>query len=171
MVFRIFLAGFIDSDGSIQPYVKYRGKTTKRLYFESGITISESNRELLELLSHILSIKYGITSNVRYGFDGAYRLRINSIESVCKTIELVISNILNIERRPKAYIIKYYYEDKFTDLNKVRTIYNKLREQQKRMQALLVDLVKLMTEKQLKIVITQEKIIVVPQHFNYKDAV
>ncbi|MCD6488475.1 MAG: hypothetical protein J7K21_04545, partial [Desulfurococcales archaeon] len=62
-----FLAGFMDSDGSIQPYVKSRGKRIKRYYFEPEVCLLEQDIDLLKMLSTYLSKYYGIRGSVVHG--------------------------------------------------------------------------------------------------------
>ncbi len=156
-----FLGGFVDSDGSIQPYVKTRGKKTIRLYFEPEITLSEENKEVLEYLSKVLLKRYLIRSSVKYGFKGNfYRLRINSIKDVCIFVQLVSRYLLNIERIPKALIIKSYCNGTIKSVQRIKEIYNRLRSAQKILKSNLTNLIQLMVKNRLKLIIQENRIII-----------
>ncbi len=159
-----FLAGFMDSDGSIQPYVKSRGKRIRRYYFEPEVCLLEQDIDLLKMLSAYLSKHYGIRGSVVYGFNGnVYRLRINSQDSVYRFIKLIKNYLLNIERLPKAKLIEYYLDNKIKSLEELRNIYNNLRTSQKNLIRLSKRLIELMVINRLNLLFTSDEIVIIPK--------
>ena len=160
-----FLAGFMDSDGSIQPYVKFRGKRIKRYYFEPEACLLEQDINLLKMLNVYLGKHYGIRGSVVYGFNGnVYRLRVNSQDSVYRFIKLIKNYLLNIERLPKAKLIEYYLENKIKSLKELRNIYNSLRTSQKYLIRLSKRLIELMVINRLNLLFVNDEIVIVPKN-------
>ncbi len=154
-MFRSFLAGIIDSDGSIQPYVKKRGKKKQRLYFEPEVCIINSNTKLLEEIQKQLFSKYSIRGNVVYAYTpGVYRLRINSLESVYNFLKLTDNHLLNIERLPKAKVIQLYYKNKIT-IEELIKINKRLKDQNYKIHKILQSFILTMNKNKLVLVVDE----------------
>ncbi len=108
-LFKFFVAGLIDSDGSIQPLIKKRGKTKTRLYFEPEVTIVNKDLNLLDTVNTLLWRYYQVRNNlVSAHTAGCYRIRINSKEDIKNLLDMIKDKILNIERRKKAELTLQY---------------------------------------------------------------
>ena len=108
-LFKFFVAGLIDSDGSIQPLIKKRGKGKIRLYFEPEVSIVNKDLNLLDTVNRLLWSYYQIRNNlVSAHTAGCYRIRINSREDIKKLLDIIKDKILNIERRKKAILTLQY---------------------------------------------------------------
>jgi len=153
-----FIAGFLDSDGSIQPRIRKRGKYKTRLSFEPEVTFYEFDPEILELIKNILESSFGVRGNIVFGHKGNfYRLRITSKRYIRTLLKYIEPYVLNPERYPKLIISNKILSDKL-DLDTAINTLSRLNTFQKKIKQETAKLIQLMNKNHLALLISKSKI-------------
>ncbi len=104
-LYKPFIAGFLDSDGSIQPRIRKGGKYKTKLSFEPEVTFYEFEPNILIFIKNILREIFNIQGNVVFGYEGTfYRLRIFSKKHIHTLLTHIEPYVLNLERYPRLII-------------------------------------------------------------------
>jgi hypothetical protein len=156
--YKSFIAGFLDSDGSIQPRIRKRGKSKIRLSFEPEITFYEYDPKILLLIKDILVKNLGIRSNIVFGYKGMfYRLRILSKKYINTLLKEIEPYVLNIERYPKLVISRRILSGKL-NLETAINILSKLKEYERYCKEDTNNLINLMNKHRLVLNIYENEI-------------
>ena len=153
-----FIAGFLDSDGSIQPRIRKRGKYKARLSFEPEVTFYEFDPNILAFIKNILEENFNIRGNIVFGHKGTfYRLRILSKTHTYTLLARIEPYVLNPERYPRLIISDKLLSSKL-DLSTAITILLKLNINQKRLKQNTATLIRLMNKYNLAIYISKNRV-------------
>ncbi len=151
-----FIAGFLDSVGSIQPRIRKRGKYKARLSFEPEVTFYEFDPNILAFIKNILKENFNIRGNIVFGHKGTfYRLRILSKTHIYTLLTRIEPYVLNPERYPRLIISNKLLSSKL-DLSTAITIILKLNMCQKRIKQDTTILIYLMNKYKLAIFISKK---------------